>query len=103
MVVEEHSDHQTIDIMLHEMGHQMGLWGRYDERIDSYKYEWDEYPSVMNYNRPMINEKDSLQYATTDYTLIQQHFSDNQANIDELREDIDGEQLYTQDTDDLSE
>lgn len=103
MVVEEQrTEKQTIDIMLHEMGHQMGLWSGYDG-IDSKKYDWNEYPSVMNYNSPVVLEEYSLQYASTDYTIIQNQFITNQASIDELENEIAGEQLYTQDIVDLSE
>jgi hypothetical protein len=45
----------------------------------------------------------SLQYASTDYTFIQQNFSDNQAKIEFLKEDIEGEQLYTHNIVDISE
>lgn len=98
MVVEEQSsDQQTIDIMLHEMGHQMGLWSGNNEGIDSYTYDWEEYPSVMNYNRPMTIEEYSLQYASTDYTLIQQNYTENQANINKLRDCTNDEKLYSED------
>ena len=35
---------------MHELGHSIGLWSYVFEGIDSHKYSYDKYPSVMNYN-----------------------------------------------------
>lgn len=38
---------------MHEIGHQIGLWPEVYEGIDSHDLDWGEYPSLMNYNRPI--------------------------------------------------
>ncbi len=48
-VEEQPEDEMTASIFLHEVGHQLGIDGRY-AGVDSYNYALNRYPSVMNYN-----------------------------------------------------
>jgi len=54
MLIEtnNNSSYSTANTFMHELGHQVGLWPDVFQGIDSRKYTWKEYPSVMNYNRP---------------------------------------------------
>ncbi|WP_247005358.1 binary toxin-like calcium binding domain-containing protein [Halorientalis litorea] len=48
-VEEQTDDEVTTDIFLHELGHLLGIGGRFPG-VDSRRYSFAEYPSVMNYN-----------------------------------------------------
>jgi len=53
MLVDDWEDDATAATFMHELGHQMGLWLDVHDGIDSTEYTWGEYPSIMNYNRPV--------------------------------------------------
>lgn len=53
MLVERRSDSGvTGSTIMHELGHNLGLYPDEYSGIDSTKKDWEEYPSVMNYNHP---------------------------------------------------
>jgi len=46
------SDIETGSVFMHELGHTIGLHSRNFDGIDSHRYSFSQYPSVMNYNAP---------------------------------------------------
>lgn len=50
MLVERRTGEQTTATIMHELGHQLGLYPDDYVGIDSRDKSWSEYPSVMNYN-----------------------------------------------------
>ncbi|GAB3689473.1 hypothetical protein GCM10028857_24860 [Salinarchaeum chitinilyticum] len=42
----------TGSTVMHELGHSLGLYSSTFNGVDSYRYDYWEYPSVMNYNAP---------------------------------------------------
>jgi hypothetical protein len=53
MLVERRSNSGlTGSTIMHELGHNLGLYPDEYSGIDSTIKDWEEYPSVMNYNRP---------------------------------------------------
>jgi hypothetical protein len=53
MVVEDRGEGATGSTVMHELGHSLGLWSSVATGIDSTDVAWEDYPSVMNYNRPV--------------------------------------------------
>jgi hypothetical protein len=47
-----YSEHLVGSVFMHELGHAIGLWSSIFDGIDSNKYSFSEYGSVMNYNAP---------------------------------------------------
>lgn len=64
----------------HELGHQLGLWPRKFEGIDSGRYSTLQYDSVMNYNY----DGDSIQFSENglfnDWAEIDRSLADNNPN-----------------------
>ncbi len=52
MVEDQPGRHETGSTAMHELGHSLGLSNRSFEGIDSDRYAFSRYPSVMNYNAP---------------------------------------------------
>ncbi len=52
MVESQSSDGETARIIMHELGHSLGLKSDDFSGVDSWQYSFSEYPSVMNYNSP---------------------------------------------------
>ena len=54
MLVESYDNYNDVtgSIAMHELGHSLGLRSTTHAGVDSERYSYREYPSVMNYNAP---------------------------------------------------
>jgi len=104
MLVQPQSvEDETGSTLMHELGHNLGLWPRTYSGIDSTDKSWEEYPSVMNYNSAVYC--DSLfgmdyncEYDQTfqfsdgtghdDWEVVEEEFAENQADSSELKSRI---------------
>lgn len=50
--------YSTEEIILHELGHALGISSRDVHGVDSFDVPYEQYPSVMNYNRPLLSNSD---------------------------------------------
>ncbi|MFD1689714.1 hypothetical protein [Halolamina salifodinae] len=62
IVTQQRSERTTGSVVMHELGHSVGLWPADHDGIDSERYGAEAYPSVMNYN----SAEDSYDYSTGD-------------------------------------
>lgn len=51
-LIEDNADDNTGSIVMHELGHMLGIQPRAGIGVDSFDRSYDTYPSVMNYNSP---------------------------------------------------
>lgn len=88
MIVQtnQRTSRDTASTFMHEIGHQTGLWPSYFDGIDSEKYDWEEYPSTMNYNDPECGvietisgcEKEApLTFTNNEWTYIADNLDEN--------------------------
>lgn len=105
MLVTSNKNHEEASIIAHELGHQLGLYHSEYKGIDSEQKSWDEYPSVMNYNKKptcKINLLNTLKHncyinndvysysdgvGHSDWEFIEENLSKNQASMKFERED----------------
>jgi hypothetical protein len=89
MLVEKHDRDITGSILMHELGHNLGLWETVYPGIDSNEKTWDEYPSVMNYNYPRyVPYEFSPGPGHDDWEYIEEHMEEELPNTTKLREEI---------------
>jgi hypothetical protein len=50
-------------VFMHELGHGLGLDNDLFDGIDSKKYDFDFYASVMNYNAPLFTDEGFFNYS----------------------------------------
>lgn len=71
------SSSHTASIMTHEMGHQLGLMPEDYEGIDTRKIEYENYPSIMNYNSEFETTGFSEEGRFNDWSHIEKSFPED--------------------------
>lgn len=75
MLIQDDANQGSEAIMMHELGHQLGLWDDVYRGIDSISVSSDAYPSVMNYNVGEPTYSDGEGFDDWDY--IEEHLHEN--------------------------
>jgi hypothetical protein len=93
ILVQRTSSKQTAATIQHELGHQLGLVDNF-AGIDSRQYNWEQYPSVMNYSVCQSCSTDEyLQYSSgegyNDWGYIESNIDQHMANTDVIDECVE--------------
>lgn len=76
IVEEQDTAPRQAAILMHELGHQLGLWSDLYEGIDSRELSYEKYPSVMNYwGRDTVDYSDGPGF--NDWEYIAEHIHEN--------------------------
>ena len=89
------TDRKVSSTFMHELGHQLGLLPSVFDGIDSTKYTWEEYPSVMNYNGPSCSlvqtmlynceSKAPLKLTDSEWRIIEDNIDTNTPDISKVK------------------
>lgn len=77
IVEEQDSSKEQAALIMHELGHQLGLWEYTYEGIDSGEVAYEKYPSVMNYweSETTVDYSDGKGF--DDWGYIEENYRDN--------------------------
>lgn len=85
------------EVLMHEIGHQLGLWPWEVEGVDSNNYSWASYPSIMNYNSPSCtliqigtlqveaddcSSEETIRFADSDWDVIQSKIEEENPTVE---------------------
>lgn len=88
MLVEKNSSSSyTASIMIHEIGHQLGLMPEDYKGIDTRRIEYENYTSIMNYNSEFETTEFSKGNRFDDWSHIEESFPENTPSTTDVEND----------------